>query len=130
MFEADLEMASAMDPSLPGRLLTDNSDEYDIAINLRNKKWSHRCQQICRMTQAVTCGLFGTISNMQDIGCRRGPYKFFHHNGFLDVVPSDAVAGILLVRLQQRSFFQQHTANAQNLHGFSITTANTHDPAQ
>jgi hypothetical protein len=27
---------------------------------------------------------------------------FFHHDGFLDVVPSDVVAGIILVRLQQR----------------------------
>jgi hypothetical protein len=27
---------------------------------------------------------------------------FFHHEGFLDVVPSDVVAGILLVRFQQR----------------------------
>lgn len=28
----------------------------------------------------------------------------FHHEGFLDVVPSDVVAGIILVRLQQRNF--------------------------
>ena len=29
--------------------------------------------------------------------------NFFHHDGFLDVVPSDVAAGILLVRLQQRA---------------------------
>lgn len=28
----------------------------------------------------------------------------FHHDGFLDVVPSDVVAGIILVRIQQRAY--------------------------
>lgn len=27
---------------------------------------------------------------------------FFHHDGFLDIVPSDVVAGIILVRVQQK----------------------------
>lgn len=29
--------------------------------------------------------------------------NLFHHDGFLDVVPSDVVAGLLLLRLEQRS---------------------------
>lgn len=32
---------------------------------------------------------------------------FFHHDGFLDLVPGDVFAGLLLVRLQQRSMLKE-----------------------
>ena len=71
--------------------------------------WASRCQIFCRVSQAVTCGLFGSVGNLQDIeAVAKVLTNFFHHNGFLDVVPSDAVAGILLVRLQQRAYLQEY----------------------
>ena len=52
----------------------------------------------------LCCNLFGGANVGQDIeAVAKVLTVFFHHDGFLDVVPSDVVAGILLVRLQQRS---------------------------
>ena len=43
-----------------------------------------------------------TLSSSDRVAVAAILSDFFHHEGFLDVVPSDVVAGILLVRFQQR----------------------------
>jgi hypothetical protein len=37
---------------------------------------------------------------------------FFHHGGFLDVVPSDVIAGLVLVRMQQKqkAYLSKHVS--------------------
>lgn len=80
-------------------------------------KWEKRCKSLCRGLQYCTCNIFGGSGITEDLDAGiitithdlLSQYlvaaifsDFFHHEGFLDVVPSDVVAGILLVRFQQR----------------------------
>lgn len=62
--------------------------------------------------------------------------KYFHNHGFLDIVPSDIVAGIILVRLEQRtvrnqalelakSHFLTHAINYVDFDGEEIKMAKT-----
>lgn len=66
---------------------------------------SRTCQSLCRCLQISSCNLFGggnmsATNDIQTVANILTP--LFHHEGFLDVVPSDVVAGIILVRLEQR----------------------------
>jgi len=54
--------------------------------------------------QICTCNLFGGSNITEGFDQVAKVFTdFFHHDGFLDVVPSDVVAGLVLVRLEQRS---------------------------
>lgn len=112
LFDPNIETGSASSdtgaPLNSGAYRSDSIDDYDDYETSSQRVWASRCHFLCRMTQGVTCGLFGTAGTMQDIeAVAKVLTNFFHHDGFLDVVPSDAAAGILLVRLLQRSLASQ-----------------------
>jgi len=69
-----------------------------------NNAWEQRCRTVCKSLQVCTCNIFGGSNVAEDLEkVAKILTAFFHHEGFLDVVPSDVVAGILLVRMQQRA---------------------------
>ena len=69
-----------------------------------NSAWERRCRTVCKSLQVCTCNIFGGSNATEDLEkVAKILTAFFHHEGFLDVVPSDVVAGILLVRMQQRA---------------------------
>ena len=78
--------------------------------------WEKRCRTICKSLQICTCNIFGGSNVAEDLEkVAKILTAFFHHEGFLDVVPSDVVAGILLVRMQQRAFDQRPETRSAGL---------------
>lgn len=71
-------------------------------VKVISAEWSRSCRICCRGVQLCTCNLFGgsQIGNEFD-AVGRTLTALFHHEGFLDVVVSDVVAGIILTRLSQ-----------------------------
>ena len=68
-----------------------------------NTLWEKWCKTLCHSLQLCTCNIFGGGNVAEDLNkVAKILTAFSHHEGFLDVVPSDVVAGILLLRLQQR----------------------------
>jgi hypothetical protein len=66
--------------------------------------WEGRCKSVMKSIQILSCNLFGGNNIEMDLNTvARVLTNFFHHDGFLDVVPSDVVAGIILVRIEQRA---------------------------
>lgn len=90
----------------------ENDDDEDGAYNSESqKKWEKRCSSLCNCTRFFSCGIFGGSNISQDIeAVAKVLTSFFQHDGFLDVVPSDVLAGILLVRLQQRRALARYRA--------------------
>jgi len=90
-----------------------NKGEYEDAdvenpggytIEDAKQRWESRCKTGCKYLQLCTCNLFGGHGigdELETVGALFA--NFFHHEGFLDVVPSDVAAGLVLVRLQQRA---------------------------
>jgi sn1-specific diacylglycerol lipase len=94
-----------------------NHEEHHDELDVSNI-WENRCRQITRILNLLLCNLFG--GNNAEDGFEQVAQvftTFFHHSGFLDVVPSDVVAGIILVRLQ-------HQTNSEPL---LITTSQLED---
>lgn len=87
-------------------LYASDDDDYDDSDDLDDEsqqKWERRCSSLCKCTRFFSCGIFGGSNIAQDMeAVAKVLTTFFQHDGFLDVVPSDVMAGILLVRLQQR----------------------------
>jgi sn1-specific diacylglycerol lipase len=84
--------------------LTRNVDDEVRDENTMISLWENRCRQWSRYLSLIFCNLFGggnVEEGMDQVA--RVLTTFFHHNGFLDVVASDVAAGIVLVRLEQRS---------------------------
>ena len=65
--------------------------------------WLLRLSNLCALARCFSCTILGGKDvEEQDIeGAAKLFTLFFHHEGFLDVVPSDVLAGMLLVRVQQ-----------------------------
>lgn len=66
--------------------------------------WVNKCKKITKIISLVSCGLFGggnIDDGLEEVA--KVLTLFFHYDGFLDVVPSDVIAGITLVRIQQRA---------------------------
>lgn len=77
-----------------------------------NSAWERRCRTMCKSLQLCTCNIFGGSNVADDLEkVAKILTAFFHHEGFLDVVPSDVVAGILLVRMQQRAGLNRFGGN-------------------
>jgi len=73
--------------------------------------WEGRCRTVLKSIQICSCNLFGGSNIGEDLeAVAKVLTNFFHHDGFLDVVPSDVVAGIILVRLQQKAKFRRLNA--------------------
>lgn len=71
------------------------SEDFDL--------YGSRCRNLCQILHFLTCNLFGgnKIGNeIEDVAQLFS--NFFHHDGFLDLVPSDIAVGVALVRMQQR----------------------------
>lgn len=66
--------------------------------------WENRCRKLTSTIHLCFCNTFGG-ANIEDgfDQVARVLTNFFHNNGFLDIVASDVVAGIILLRVQQRS---------------------------
>lgn len=66
--------------------------------------WENRCRRYTRSIQICSCNIFGGSNITEGFDeVAKVLTDFFHHDGFLDVVPSDVVAGIVLVRIEQRT---------------------------
>lgn len=84
--------------------LTRNVDDEIRDENTMISVWENRCRQLSRYLSLLFCNTFGGGNVEEGVDqVARVLTTFFHHNGFLDVVGSDVAAGILLVRLEQRS---------------------------
>ena len=106
IFERNLEAVSASsDSGVPLNAGGEDSlEDYDDYETVNQRVWTSRCHFMCRVTQSITCGLFRDGGhNARYRGSSKSLDKFLSNDGFLDVVPSDVAAGILLVRLQQRA---------------------------
>lgn len=82
--------------------LSDNVDDpTDIYVD--------RIKMVAKSIQICTCNLFGGGNIGEDFELMaRVLTNFFHHDGFLDVVPSDVVAGFVLVRREQQERKRRH----------------------
>lgn len=93
----------------------------DAAAAPQDEQWAHstwekRCRTMCKSLQICTCNIFGGSNVAEDLEkVAKILTAFFHHEGFLDVVPSDVVAGILLVRMQQRAFDRRSDAQSRRV---------------
>jgi len=66
-----------------------------------------------RSFQICSCNIFGGSNLTEGFDeVAKVLTDFFHHDGFLDVVPSDVVAGIVLVRIEQRTVRRKLSAAA------------------
>jgi sn1-specific diacylglycerol lipase len=75
-------------------------DHDDVITSI----WENRCKSVMKCLQIISCNIFGGSHIERDLqAVAKILTTFFHHDGFLDVVPSDILAGIILVRIQQRA---------------------------
>ena len=67
--------------------------------------WMQRLQRLINCLRCCCCNLLGGNRVVQDDleGAAITLSNFFHHDGFLDIVPGDVLAGLLLVRWQRCS---------------------------
>jgi sn1-specific diacylglycerol lipase len=89
----------------------DHEELKGIEENEAVALWEARCNSLRRCVAWGFCNLFG--GNNVEEGFEkvaRVLTTFFHHDGFLDVVASDVVAGFILVRVEQ-----QHRKNTQQI---------------
>ena len=65
--------------------------------------WLLRLSKLCAFARCCSCAVLGgkDVEDSDIEGAAKLFTLFFHHSGFLDVVPSDVLAGMLLVRVQQ-----------------------------
>ena len=84
--------------------------------------WEGRCRTILKSIQICSCNLFGGSNIGEDLeAVAKVLTNFFHHDGFLDVVPSDVVAGIILVRLQQKARLRRRNLHMSGRNATRIT---------
>lgn len=83
------------------RSTTMMNDLYQGAVLI----WIKRCEKLIRRLRLASCCILGGNQVMQEDleAVARILTKFFHHEGFLDIVPGDVIAGLKLVHMQQRS---------------------------
>jgi hypothetical protein len=76
-----------------------SDSEYEAAANTF---WEKQLRFLCKSAQICTCNMFGGSKVERDLEAVARVFAlFFSHWGLLDVVPSDIVAGLILVRMQQ-----------------------------
>jgi hypothetical protein len=85
--------------------ITSNLDEDRSSIDQSSdKRWESRCRSLVHTLNWLTCSIFGGHNVQEGFEqVARVLTTFFHHDGFLDIVASDIVAGIILVRTEQRA---------------------------
>jgi sn1-specific diacylglycerol lipase len=84
-----------------------------------------RIKKVIKYTQFFSCNKFGGGQIEDDLNAvATALTTLFHHEGFLDVVPSDVVAGIILVGIQQKarkSLFADSSGNSVSLKTMSLS---------
>jgi sn1-specific diacylglycerol lipase len=107
------------------RKVVDNQNEendYTQSFYVKDNEeaiqlWEGRCRTLCKSAQVCSCNLFGGSNIGEDLeAVAKVLTNFFHHDGFLDVVPTDVVAGIILVRLQQRTIIKENKSRSMQLY--------------
>ena len=99
------------------------SEEYTENYDEAASAWESRCRSGLRCMQISTCNIFGGAFVNDDIKAVASVMtNFFHHDGFLDVVPSDVVSGIILVRAQQRAAKFASMSEVSSCSNFVITS--------
>ena len=71
-------------------------------------KWQHRLSTTSKLVRYACCNSFGGANiseGYDDVALVFA--RLFHHNGFFDIVPSDIVAGFILVRYEQMTHRRQ-----------------------
>lgn len=88
--------------SFPLTSLTSNHVDRNQSVEL----WKVRCSKTCNLLKIITCNIFGGNNINEDLeAVAHVLTDLFHHDGLLDVVFTDIVAGIILVKLQQEKYF-------------------------
>lgn len=74
--------------------------------------WKKRCSCMCQCIQLTTCNMFGGSNVAEDLEAV-GEYltDVFRHEGILDIVFTDILAGIILLRHRQRSMARASISN-------------------
>lgn len=81
----------------------DHEELKGIEENEAIALWEARCHTLRRCVAWGFCNLFGGNNIEEGFDkVARVLTTFFHHDGFLDVVASDVVAGFVLVRVEQQ----------------------------
>ena len=96
-------------------------DTHPLDEHYAATMWEGRCKLLMNVLQVCSCNIFGGSNVEEDLNSvARVLTNFFHHDGFLDVVPSDVVAGIILVRIQQRA---RRLPSYTNLANYSLNAS-------
>ena len=79
-------------------------EDSDEALEQRDEVWERKCLFCCKTTSLLTCFLFGGHRiQRSDFGHVGSAFTdFFDHGGFMDVVTSDILAGLILLLLVQK----------------------------
>ncbi len=66
--------------------------------------WLNRLKSTIRFVRCLSCNIVGGKNILEEDyeAMARMTTKLFHHDGFLDIVPGDVMAGLILVHMQQR----------------------------
>jgi len=80
------------------------SFEYELlASENMEKALAERCKWLCQVLSCISCKQFGGHDLEADFAhLARVVARIFHTEDYLDIVPSDVVAGIVLLRSRQR----------------------------
>lgn len=80
------------------------SDDEGMSWSVTRNDWEHRCRRMCRCWQLLTCNVFGNSYNEASDATYRDVAnvmaRFFKGT---DLIPSDLVAALCLLRAEQRS---------------------------
>lgn len=102
----------------------DGYSEYHYEKDISHQEigaWKSRCARACKFLQHCTCNLFGGAQIAEDLeSVARIITEVFHHEGLLDVVLSDIIAGIVLVSTQQSDLIFDESTNLES--GNSLKT--------
>lgn len=80
-----------------------NKSNHGIESKSVTERWEKRFEQIIKKIQFYSCNFLGSGNVNQEMeNVAKVLTKFFHHEGSLDVVPSDIIAGIIMVRNEQK----------------------------
>lgn len=104
-------------------MLSKSHDNQEMDDEMAVELWQRRCQTCMRAFHICCCNILGGGGNVGDeleaVG--RAFTTIFHHDGFLDVTPSDVIAGLLLLRMEQR---EENSTASRRLLRFLSTNAN------
>ncbi len=93
--------------------------------------WESRCRWIMNYSRYLTCNLFGGkfIDKEGYEQVARVLVSLFHHEGFLDLVASDILAGLLLVRAEQRAHSRHLKVKAVGDKSYEVKMHTPRDPS-